>query len=186
VTQPSSPAGESLIWRFASVEKGMMNHRYWSSNCKSCPLKDKCTPGSQRRVTRWEHQDVLDEMQARLEQTPDAMRIRRSTVEHPYATIKAWMGSTHFLTKGLERVKAEMSLHVLAYNFRRLMSLLGMQGMLAAIRAYAHFLALQGLLEAFSLTALLKMLKWDYKVSNASLSSKITLGPHNSTCNSPF
>lgn len=93
------PAGDSLIWRFASVEKGMPNHRYWSSSCKGGPLKDKCTPSSQRRVTRCEHQNVLDEMQARLEQTPDAMRIRRSTVEHPYATIKAWMGSTHFLTK---------------------------------------------------------------------------------------
>jgi hypothetical protein len=180
------PAGESLIWRFSSVEKGMTNHRYWSSNCKGCSLKNQCTPSSQRRVTRWEHQDVLDEMQARLEQTPDAMRIRRSTVEHPYATIKAWMGSTHFLTKGLERVKAEMSLHVLAYNFRRLMSLLGMQGMLAAIRAYAHFLTLQGLLEAFSLMALLKMPKWDYKVWNASLSSRISPRPHNSACSSPF
>jgi transposase len=180
------PAGESLIWRFSSVEKGMTNHRYWSSNCKGCSLKNQCTPSSQRRVTRWEHQDVLDEMQARLEQTPDAMRIRRSTVEHPYATIKAWMGATHFLTKGLEHVKAEMSLHVLAYNFRRLMSLLGMQGMLAAIRAYAHFLTLQGLLETFSFMALLKMLKWDNKVSNASLSSRISPGPHNSACSSPF
>ena len=145
------PAGEALIWRFASVEKGMTNHRYWSSNCKGCPLKDKCTPSAQRRVTRWEHQDVLDDMQAILEQTPDAMRIRRSTVEHPYATIKAWMGSTHFLTKGLERVKVEMSLHVLAYNFSRLLTLLGMQGMLAAIRAYARFLPQTGLFGAFLL-----------------------------------
>jgi transposase len=151
------PAGESLIWRFASVEKGMTNHRYWSSNCKDCPLKDKCTPSSQRRVTRWEHQDVLDEMQARLEQTPDAMRIRRSTVEHPYATIKAWMGATHFLTKGLERVKAEMSLHVLAYNFRRLISLLGIEGMLAAIRAHARFQMLQRLLKALFLLTLPKI-----------------------------
>jgi hypothetical protein len=156
------PAGESLIWRFASVEKGMTNHRYWRSNCKACPLKDKCTPSSQRRVTRWEHQDVLDEMQSRLEQAPDAMRIRRSTVEHLYATIKAWMGATHFLTKGLERVKAEMSLHVLAYNFRRLMAILGIERMLAAIRAYAHFLTLQGLPEAFSLLALIKISKSDY------------------------
>jgi transposase len=161
------PAGESLIWRFASVEKGMTNHRYWSSNCKGCPLKDKCTPSAQRRVTRWEHQDVLDEMQTRLEQNSDAMRVRRSTVEHPYATIKAWMGATHFLTKGLERVKAEMSLHVLAYNFKRLMAILGTEGMLAAIRAYARFLTPQGLLKAFSLLVLLIMLKWDYEAWNA-------------------
>jgi len=134
------PAGQTLIWRFASVEKGMKNHRYWSSNCKDCPLKSKCTPSQQRRITRWEHQDVLEDMQARLEQTPDAMRVRRSTVEHPYATIKAWMGATHFLTRGLERVKAEMSLHVLAYNFSRLLRLLGTTSMMAAIRAYARFL----------------------------------------------
>jgi hypothetical protein len=134
------PAGQSLIWRFASLEKGMKNHRYWSSNCKGCPLKDRCTPSQERRVTRWEHQDVLDEMQARLEQSPDAMRIRRSTVEHPYGTIKSWMGATHFLTKGLESVKTEMSLHVLAYNFRRLMAILGIGSMMNAIRAHARFL----------------------------------------------
>jgi transposase len=134
------PAGQSLIWRFATIEKGMKNHRYWSSNCQGCPLKDKCTPSPARRVTRWEHQDVLDEMQTRLDQNPDAMRVRRSTVEHPYGTIKSWMGATHFLTKGLESVKAEMSLHVLAYNFKRLMAILGIDAMVDAIRAYARFL----------------------------------------------
>lgn len=84
-------------------------------------------------------------MQARLEQSPNAMQIRRSTVEHPYGTIKAWMGSTHFLTKGLERVKTEMSLHVLAYNLKRLMALLGIAGMIEAIRAYSLFLRRYGL-----------------------------------------
>lgn len=107
------PACQALIWRFATVEKGMVNHRYWSSNCKGCLLREKCTPSQQRRVTRWEHQDVLDDMQMRLEQQTDAMRIRRCTVEHPFGTIKSWMGATHFLTKGLERVNTEMSLHVL-------------------------------------------------------------------------
>jgi transposase len=153
------PAGQSLIWRFASVERGMKNHRYWSSNCKDCPLKEQCTPSTQRRVTRWEHQDVLDDMQARLEQNPDAMRIRRSTVEHPYGTIKAWMGATHFLTKGLDRVKTEMSLHVLAYNFKRLMTLLGIASMVDAIRAYALFSKLQGLLWLISLPGLTKKQK---------------------------
>jgi transposase len=143
------PAGQSLIWRFASIEKGMKNHRYWSSNCQGCALKDKCTPSQQRRVTRWEHQDVLDEMQARLDQNPDAMRIRRSSVEHPYGTIKSWMGATHFLTKGLERVKTEMSLHVLAYNFRRLIAILGITSMLDAIRAYALFQKLFALRRTF-------------------------------------
>jgi transposase len=145
------PAGQALIWRFATVEKGMTNHRYWSSNCQGCPLKEKCTPSTNRRVTRWEHQAVLDDMQTRLEQSPNAMRIRRSTVEHPYGTIKMWMGATHFLTKGLERVQTEMSLHVLAYNFRRLMAILGKSGMMAAIRACARFLKRFGLLWGISI-----------------------------------
>lgn len=139
------PAGQSLIWRFASIEKGMTNHRYWSSNCKGCPLKDNCTPSPPRRVTRWEHQDVLDEMQARLEQHPDAMRIRRSSAEHPFGTIKFWMGATHFLTEGLERVKTEMSLHVLAYNLKRLLALLGIANIIDAIWAFALLLDLQRL-----------------------------------------
>lgn len=78
---------------------------------------------------------MLDEMQTRLDQMPDAMRTRRSTVEHPYGTIKAWMGWTHFLTKGLDRVKTEMSLHVLAYNLKRMMAILGIGALMAAIRA---------------------------------------------------
>jgi transposase len=135
------PAGQALIWRFAAVEKGMTLNRYWSSNCHGCPLKEKCTPSQQRRVTRWEHQDVLDDMQVRLDGNPDAMRIRRSSVEHPFGTIKSWMGATHFLTKGLERVKTEMSLHVLAYNLKRLMTLLGVASMMEVIRAHAHFIS---------------------------------------------
>lgn len=129
------PAGEGLIWRYVTVEDGMKVHRYWSSNCKGCALKEKCTPSPQRRVTRWEHQDVLDDMQTRLDNTPDAMRIRRSTVEHPYGTIKAWMGWTHFQTRGLERVKAEMSLHVLAYNLKRMMAIVGIEALIQAMRA---------------------------------------------------
>ena len=145
------PAGQALIWRFAGVEKGMMLNRYWSSNCKTCPLKDRCTPSQQRRVTRWEHQDLLDDMQEQLERSPDAMPIRRCSVEHPFGTIKSWMGATHFLTKGLERVKTEMSLHVLAYNVKRLMSLLGVAGMMEAIRAYAFLLDLQRVFGAITL-----------------------------------
>ena len=101
------PAGQALIWRFAGVEKGMTLNRYWSSNCKTCPLKDRCTPSQQRRVTRWEHQDVLDDMQEQLEQSPDAMRIRRCSVEHPFGTIKSWMEATYFLhSLGLKQTVA--------------------------------------------------------------------------------
>jgi hypothetical protein len=161
------PAGQALIWRFASVEKGMTNHRYWSSNCQGCALKEKCTPSPNRRVTRWEHQAVLDDMQTRLEQSPDAMRIRRSTVEHPYGTIKAWMGSAHFLTKGLERVKTEMSLHVLAYNLKRLMALLGIAAVMDAIRAYALFLRPYGPLRAIILIALPRRLRRSHSATGA-------------------
>jgi len=88
-------------------------------------MKDQCTPSKQRRVSRWEHESVLEDMQSRLDHAPESMRIRRQTVEHPFGTIKFWMGSTHFLTKTMDRVSTEMSLHVLAYNLKRVMKLLG-------------------------------------------------------------
>ena len=91
-------------------------HCYWHSRCGSCTIKAQCTTGKERRIKRWEHEAVIDAMQQRLDRTPDAMRTRRQTVEHPFGTIKAWMGATHFLTRGLKRVSTEMGLHVLAYN----------------------------------------------------------------------
>ncbi len=129
------PADQVLIWRMTSVEHGMTFHRYWSSNCKQCPLKSQCTPSTERRVTRWEHETILDAVEARLDQMPDAMRIRRQTVEHAFGTIKVWMGWTHFLTRTLPRVKTEISLHVLAYNMKRLLNILGFDGLMYAIRA---------------------------------------------------
>jgi len=129
------PVGERLIWRFARVERGLMMNRYWSSSCPRCPIKSQCTPSDYRRVSRWAHEEELEVMQARLDKSPDSMRIRRRTVEHPFGTLKAWMGATHFLTKGLERVRTEMSLHVLAYNLKRVMKLMGNEALMAAIRA---------------------------------------------------
>jgi hypothetical protein len=129
------PAGDRLIWRFSTVERGLKISKYWSSNCQQCSLKQECTPGPQRRVARWEHEAVLDEMQARLDHGPEMMRIRRQTVEHPFGTIKAWMGATHFLTRTIERVSTEMSLHVLAYNMKRVIKLLGSEALMTAMRA---------------------------------------------------
>jgi transposase len=94
-----------------------------------------CTPAKERRVTRWEHEAVIEAMQARLDRAPKAMRIRRATVEHPFGTLKAWMGATHFKTKRLENVRTEMSLHVLAYNLKRMIAILGVQPLMAAMRA---------------------------------------------------
>ena len=129
------PAGERLSWRFASVEDGMTVHVYWTSACQHCPLKTKCTTGKERRIKRWEHEGVLETMQERLDAAPEKMDVRRQTVEHPFGTIKAWMGSTHFLTKTLRRVNTEMSLHVLAYNLKRVMKVLGVVPLMKAMRA---------------------------------------------------
>ena len=129
------PAGELLTWRFTSVEKGQTLHSYWHSRCGECTIKTQCTTGKERRIKRWEHEDVIDAMQQRLDRAPDAMRTRRQTVEHPFGTIKAWMGATHFLTRGLKRVRTEMSLYVLAYNLKRMISILGVAPLLQAIRA---------------------------------------------------
>ena len=129
------PAGSHLIWRCASVEKGHVINRYWSSDCQRCPIKEKCTPGKERRVSRWEHEAILEAMQRRLDQRPEAMRIRRQTVEHPFGTIKYWMGARHFLTRTLCRVSTEMSLHVLAYNLKRVMRIMGVKGLVAAMQA---------------------------------------------------
>ena len=101
-----------------------MLHKYWSSACSQCPLKPKCTTGKNRRIARWEHESVLELMQLRLHQRPQAARERRQTVEHPFGTLKAWMGATHFLTRTLPKVRTEMSLHVLAYNMKRMISLI--------------------------------------------------------------
>lgn len=129
------PAGQRLVWRFARVEGGLLMNRYWSSACPHCPIKAQCTPSDYRRVSRWEHQAVLDAMERRLDLAPDSMRIRRQTAEHPFGTIKSWMGATHFLTRTLEKVRTEMSLQVLAYNLKRMMNILGVTGLVAALRA---------------------------------------------------
>ena len=129
------PAGQRAIWRFTTVEHGMTLHRYWSSACPNCPIKAQCTPSTYRRITRWEHEHVLDAMQKRLDRKPQMMRIRRQTSEHPFGTIKAWMGATHFLTRTLPRVRTEMSLHVLAYNMKRVMQIIGARPLMEAIAA---------------------------------------------------
>ena len=130
------PAGETLIWRMTTQEKGQNLHRYWSSNCQACPLKSKCTTGKERRVTRWEHEEILERVEQRLARDPGKMRIRCQTVEHPFGTIKHWMGATHFQMKTLKHVSTEMSLHVLAYNMKRVMNILGVKSLTEAIQAF--------------------------------------------------
>jgi transposase len=129
------PAGERAIRRFTSFEHGLTLYKYWSSSCPRCPLKARCTTSIYRRITRWEHEEILERMQQRLERTPEASKIRRCTSEHVFGTLKAWMGATHFLTKTLPRVRTEMSLHVLAYNLKRMIQILGVRPLIRAMAA---------------------------------------------------
>jgi hypothetical protein len=129
------PAGERLIYRFTGEEKGLIKHRYWTSACQSCAIKDLCTSGKERRIARWEHEDVLEAVQQRLDEHPEKMRQRRETVEHPFGTIKSWMGATHFQMKRLKKVGTEMALHVLAYNLKRVMNILGVGALIEAMSA---------------------------------------------------
>jgi IS5 family transposase len=128
------PAGEQLIWRYTTVENGRTLSRYWSSNCGTCAMKAMCTPSKQRRITRWEHEAVIEAMQRRLDEMPNAMRVRRSVVEHVFGTIKGWMGRDHFRTRRLAKVATEMSLHILAYNLKRAVAVLSTPVLIAAMR----------------------------------------------------
>jgi transposase len=128
------PAGQRAIYRFTRTESGKEIRRYWSSACPQCPLKPQCTDGDYRRISRWEHEDVLERAEKRLDAEPERMRVRRQTAEHPFGTLKMWMGSTHFQMKTLEKVSTEMSLHVLAYNMKRAIAILGVGPLMSAIR----------------------------------------------------
>jgi transposase len=129
------PAGEKLTYRYTNEEAGKTLRRYWTRACPRCPLKSQCTTGPERRITRWEHEHLLEAVQRRLDANPLAMRVRRETVEHPFGTIKMRMGATHFLMKRLPKVATEMALHVLAYNLTRVMNIAGVKPLLAAIQA---------------------------------------------------
>jgi transposase len=129
------PAGERLAYSFTTEENELVLRRYSTNACQRCAIKQSCTTGKERRITRWEHEHLLEAVQRRLDEHPEKMRQRRETVEHPFGTIKARMGATHFLMKTLPRVAAEMALHVLAYNLTRVMNIMGIQPLMAAMRA---------------------------------------------------
>ena len=129
------PAGERLAYSFTTEENELVLRRYSTNACQRCAIKQSCTTGKERRITRWEHEHLLETVQRRLDEHPEKMRQRRETVEHPFGTIKARMGATHFLMKTLPRVAAEMALHVLAYNLTRVMNIMGIQPLMAAMRA---------------------------------------------------
>jgi transposase len=129
------PAGEKLTYHYTNEDNGLVLRRYWTNACQSCAIKHRCTTGKERRITRWEHEHVLEAVQRRLDEHPEKMRQRRETVEHPFGTLKMRMGATHFLMKRLPKVAIEMALHVLAYNLTRVMNIMGIQPLMGAIRA---------------------------------------------------
>jgi transposase len=129
------PASERLTFHYVNEENGQNLRRYWTNACSTCAIKHRCTTGKERRITRWEHEHVLEAAQRRLDENPQAMRQRRETVEHPFGTLKMRMGATHFLMKRLPKVATEMALHVLAYNLTRVMNIVGVKPLLVAIRA---------------------------------------------------
>ena len=129
------PAGEELTWRYVTEEGGLVVSRYWTNVCGSCRLKDRCTTGTERRISRWEHEHLVEAVQRRLDENPEAMRQRRETVEHPFGTIKMRLGATHFLMKRLKNVQTEAALSVLAYNLTRVMNIIGIKPLMAAFQA---------------------------------------------------
>ncbi len=129
------PAGERLQRRTKTMEANKLMVKYWSKECGTCKLKEKCTTGKERRVSRWEHGKVIETHEQRMNENPTMMQLRKQTVEHPFGTIKSWMGMSHFKMKRLKNVGTEMSLHVLAYNITRMINIIGIKPLMSAIRA---------------------------------------------------
>jgi len=114
----------------------LMHYRARVKDCRQCSLQPQCTKSATpRKITRWEHQDRIDNMDKLMKKRPDLMLIRKQSVEHPFGTIKCWMGMTHLLTRRFKNVRTEMNLHVLAYNFKRMLNIMGIEGLMDAIKA---------------------------------------------------
>lgn len=128
------PAGEKLTFRFQTTEKNRDIKYYASSACTHCSIKAQCTRSKDgRRITRWVHEDLLDEMQRRVSANREKMKLRKQLAEHPFGTIKHHWGQGHFLTRKLPNVRAEMALTVMAYNIKRAIKIMGVQKMIEAL-----------------------------------------------------
>ena len=132
------PAEETLQNRFRATEKGVEQDIYFNNiACSHCEIRAKCTQSKKdpRRMRRWIHEPIIDAMQKRLDDNRDIPVLRKQTVEHPFGTIKMWMGAQHFLMTRKHNVLTEMSIHVLAYNLKRMMSTMGVTGLISAMTA---------------------------------------------------
>jgi transposase len=128
------PAGERLTFRFATVERDRPIRYYATSACRACPLKQQCTRNKGgRRLTRWVDEHLLEEMERRVRSRPEVMKQRKQLVEHPFGTMKRGWDQGFFLLRGLEKVRTEFSLTVLAYNLRRVLNLVGIPRLMAAL-----------------------------------------------------
>lgn len=128
------PAQERLDFRFETEERDQRFRYYWTTACPSCALKSQCTTDPRfHRIQRWEHEAVLERLEQRVKAHPLILKLRQQLVEHPFGTIKFWNDQRHFLMRGLEKVKAEFSLSTLAYNIKRVMNVIGVKGLLAAL-----------------------------------------------------
>lgn len=132
-TSISARRAKELIYRYTTEERGAPLWRYWINECQTCPIQSRCTTGAERRITRWQHEHLVDDTRDRLGRDPDPMTLRRCTVKHPFGTIKAWMGATHFLTRRLKNVRTEMALDILAYDIKRMVTLTGIRRLMEAI-----------------------------------------------------
>jgi hypothetical protein len=129
------PAKQRLTYRFDTLDHGKIRRVYMTYACSRCALQTKCTTGNAKRLKRWEHEQVLDRAEAQLRKMPNAMTLRKQSVEHPFGSIKSWMGATHFVMKRLPNVQTEMSLYVLAYNLKWMIKLLGAPRLIQTIQA---------------------------------------------------
>jgi hypothetical protein len=126
-------AGDELTYRYTSEEDGLALRRYWSNDCQACPTKARCTTGKERRITGWECEHQIEHMARRMVADGSGMLTRRSMVEYPFGTIKAWIGATHVQMRRLANERTEMAHHVLAYSMNRRIAMIGIAGLRKAI-----------------------------------------------------
>jgi transposase len=128
------PAGAELTHRFNTYELGRELSYYRASGCQGCALKKQCTRNkANRTITREANEGLMEAMAARMKAQPQTFKLRKTLAEHPFGTIKRWFGYTHFLLKGLEKVRTEWSMTTLAYNLKRVLNLVSFEKLMAAV-----------------------------------------------------
>jgi len=129
------PAGQKLIHKGQRLRDGILEKTYRTTACKTCPKKNNCTKDKwTRRIYRWIHEDLAEQLEAKVKKNPEKMNLRKTLVEHPFGTLKHTMGHKDFLTRGIEKVNGEMSLSVLCYNIKRVLNILTFKELMLAVQ----------------------------------------------------